>query len=263
MDNIKNKNALVTGAARGLGYKYAEELLRNGANFVAILDLNTSTGEKSAETLEKEFGKGKAKFFPCDVTKDKDVTDSFQKVVDHCKRLDIVINNAGILNDPQWELTIKINVLGVIRCTLAAMEHMGKHNGGSGGTILNISSIVGLCAVASAPIYTASKHAVLGFSRSLQYSYDRSGVRILVMCPGVTYTNLVSNLDDKLLGCLKRLNVPSSVDELPKQTVDNVANALIQLLQKGKNGAICVSEGGEPPYTVDIPHYSKLAVPLN
>ncbi|XP_078052007.1 15-hydroxyprostaglandin dehydrogenase [NAD(+)]-like [Augochlora pura] len=68
MDQIKNMNVLITGAASGIGLSYAQHMLKNGAKTVAILDLPTSPGATSAANLEKEFGKGKAVFFQCDVT---------------------------------------------------------------------------------------------------------------------------------------------------------------------------------------------------
>jgi 15-hydroxyprostaglandin dehydrogenase (NAD) len=266
MYNVQNKTAMITGAATGLGYKYAEILLRNGATKVAIVDLPTSNGQNAAATLENEFGKGRAIFIACDVTKADDFKKTFEKTVDVFGGLDILINNAGIFNecnDKLWEQTIEVNVKAVIRGSMLAFDHMGKHKGGKGGVIVNVSSITGLCPFFYIPMYSASKHAVLGFSQSLAKMYDKTGVRVLIMCPGVTVTELVVNIEDKICESFRDLiDIDAEKGNHPTQTTDNVALAMLDLIQKGENGAAWVSEGGQQPYAVDFPHYSKRSLPV-
>ncbi|EZA55494.1 hypothetical protein DMN91_001992 [Ooceraea biroi] len=261
MDNVQNKIVLITGGATGLGNKFAEILLRNGAKTVAIIDLCTSNGESVAATFENEFGKGRVMFVACDVTKDEDLQKAFKKVISIFQGLDIVINNAGILNDHDWKQTIDINVTAVICSSLLALDHMGKHKGGKGGTIVNIASIFGLSKAGGVPVYCASKHAVVGFSRCLADSYDKTGVRIVTICPGVTTTTLIKNIETKVLDFVDPKLV-SQFYSLPVQTVDDATSAILDLIRKGKNGAVWVREGGLPPYAVDFPHYSKRALPI-
>ncbi|KAI4494058.1 hypothetical protein M0802_009325 [Mischocyttarus mexicanus] len=239
MNKIQNKTALITGAATGLGYKYSEDLLKNGAKSVAILDLASSKGAESAATLEKEFGKNRAIFVPCDVSNAAQFEEAVKKVISVFHTIDIFINNAGILDDVQWEKMININVTGLVRGSYLALDHMGKHNGGKGGTIVNIASIVGVSTeFGPAPVYTATKHAVIGFSRTLRKLEDKTGVRVLIMCPGVTVTNLFVGAENR---------------------VDNVSRAMMDLIQKGENGAVWISEGEKPPYEIAIPSYRELA----
>ncbi|XP_024936996.1 15-hydroxyprostaglandin dehydrogenase [NAD(+)] isoform X2 [Cephus cinctus] len=166
---IKGKTAIVTGAASGIGLQYAHDLLKNDAKKVAILDLPTSNGQNSAAELEKEFGKGSAVFYICDVTNAQQLEDTFKEVINDFKQLDILVNNAGIMNDIRYETMVNLNLLGLIRSTLLALDHMGKHKGGAGGTIVNISSVAGLVGFPEMPIYVATKHAVIGFSQALKY----------------------------------------------------------------------------------------------
>lgn len=257
--DVQNKTVMITGAARGLGYKYAEILLRNGAKRVAVVDLPTSDGQNAVSTLENEFGKGHAVFIACDVTKIDDLEKTFKKVVDSFEGLDILINNAGMLNDKYLDETIDLNVKALIRGSLLAFDYMGKHKGGKGGVIVNIASVVGLHEAYFLPIYSASKYAVLGFSKSLASMYDKTGVRVIIMCPGVTFTALVANISEKLCDSVRAV-IGSEVNEMadyPTQTTDNVAPAMLDLIQKGENGSVWVSEGGQPPYAVDFNHYSK------
>jgi len=254
---------MITGGASGLGYKYAEILLRNGAKSIAMIDLPTSNGQNAAATLENEFGKGRAIFIACNVTKADDLEKTFKKVVDAFKGLDILINNAGILDDYHWEQMIELNVKALIRGSMLAFDHMGKHTGGKGGVIVNIASIVGLHPSSLAPIYTASKHAVLGFSQALANMYEKTGVRVVIMCPGVTLTALFGDMKEKVHDSLRAvMDIYDEFDKYPSQNTDNVGLAMLDLIQKGKNGAAWVSEGGQPPYAVDFPHYSKRALPV-
>ncbi|XP_011062501.1 PREDICTED: 15-hydroxyprostaglandin dehydrogenase [NAD(+)]-like [Acromyrmex echinatior] len=262
MYNVKNKTVMITGAASGLGYKYAEILLRNGVRSVAVIDLPTSNGQNAVSTLENEFGKGRAIFVACDVTKIDDLEKTFKKIVDTFEGLDILINNAGMLNDKCLEETIDLNVKALIRGSMLAFDYMGKHKGGKGGVIVNIASIFGLHPAQAFPIYTASKFAVLGFSQSLASMYDKTGVRVIIMCPGVTITTLITDIDDKVCDSIKAVSNKVGLKKYPSQTIDNVALAMLKLIQKGKNQEAWVSEGGEPPYAVDFPYYSKQSLPV-
>ncbi|XP_039307833.1 15-hydroxyprostaglandin dehydrogenase [NAD(+)]-like [Solenopsis invicta] len=263
MYNVQNKTAMITGAASGIGYKCAEILLRNGAQKVAIVDLPTSNGQNVAATLENEFGNGRAIFIACDVSKTDDLKKTFEKIVNVFGRLDILINNAGVCYENLWEQIIEVNVKAVIRSSIMAFDHMGKHKGGKGGVIVNISSVAGLCPAFFIPIYSASKHAVLGFSQSLSKMYDKTGVRVVIMCPGATLTPLLANVEDKICDSFRDLiDTDAEMDKYPTQTTDNVALAILDLIQKGENGAAWVSEGGQPPYAVDFPHYSKRSLPV-
>ncbi|KAL6266384.1 hypothetical protein P5V15_003239 [Pogonomyrmex californicus] len=265
MYDVQNKTVMITGAARGLGYKYAEILLRNGAKRVAMVDLPTSNGQDAAATLEKEFGKDRAAFYACDVIKAEDLERTFKEIVETFEGLDIIINNAGILDDKHWERMIEVNIKAVICGSLLAMDHMGKHSGGKGGVIVNIASIAGLVPCSFAPIYTATKHAVLGFSQALSHTYDETGVRVLIMCPGSTDTPMAKNFWDRTCELIYGLSeVRNEIGTLKclKQSPDHVALAMLELIQKGENGVAWVSENGEPPYAIDFIHYSKRALPV-
>ncbi|XP_032680013.1 15-hydroxyprostaglandin dehydrogenase [NAD(+)]-like [Odontomachus brunneus] len=262
MDNVQNKTVMITGGAGGLGSEFVKIMLKNGAKNVAIVDLPTTQGRKQATELEDKYGKGRAAFFPCDIADTKEVETTFKKILDAFGELNIVVNNAGLANDRRMEQTMEVNVMSLIRISLLAFDHMGKHKGGKGGAIVNISSIFGLssekCGI---PIYCASKYAVTGFSHSLANFHYISGVRILTLCPGVTLTPLVTDKTHKRALDFVDLNV-FSLENLPQQTPDNVSRALLHLIQKGENGATWVTEDSQPPYAVDFPHYSKRASPV-
>ncbi|XP_046601366.1 15-hydroxyprostaglandin dehydrogenase [NAD(+)]-like isoform X1 [Neodiprion lecontei] len=254
---IQNKIALVTGGANGIGFAHVRELLRNGAAHVAILDLANSKGDESAKKLNAEFGSDRAIFIVCDVTKQQEFEDAFAKVVKEFGGLDIVINNAGIMDDARWELMIEINITAVVRGTLLAFRYMGKDKGGKGGTLVNVASVAGLVPGKPFPIYHGTKHAVIGISRSFghPYHYDKSGVRVLTLCPGGTETQLVTKAGGRMLDMVEQQELFDLLDSIPIQRPESVATGMIEIIKAGKSGSVWMVDNGEPAWEVDIPEY--------
>ncbi|CAN2388704.1 Belongs to the short-chain dehydrogenases reductases (SDR) family [Pristimantis euphronides] len=193
---VNGKVALVTGAAQGIGRAMVEELLNKGAA-LAMVDLNRIAGEQCKASLDEQFGSNRTLFIQCDVTDQKQLKDAFQKTVEHFGRLDILVNNAGVNNEKNWEKTIEVNLISVIRGTYIGLELMNKKNGGQGGVIINISSLAGLTPAAYQPVYSASKHGVIGFTRSIaaMASIGNYGVRVNTVCPAFVDTPLLESID--------------------------------------------------------------------
>ncbi|XP_037620775.1 15-hydroxyprostaglandin dehydrogenase [NAD(+)] isoform X2 [Sebastes umbrosus] len=162
--SLDGKVALVTGGAQGIGRAVVHSLLQSSAK-VAVVDLNKTCGEECKAQLDAEFGEGNCNFIPCDVSNGDALRDAFQSTVDMFGRLDIVINNAGINNEKNWEKTIQVNLTSVIKGTYLALEHMSKEHGKEGGTIINVSSMAAFLHSPHQPVYTATKHGVIGFTR--------------------------------------------------------------------------------------------------
>ncbi|XP_071857429.1 15-hydroxyprostaglandin dehydrogenase [NAD(+)]-like [Bombus fervidus] len=254
--NVKHAIVLIVGGGSGIGCTCAEEFLSSKAEFVGILDLPDSNGRVVADTLGIQHGSHRVDFFACDVTNDEQVNSSFQKIAQLLGSIDILINSAGVLtNGADWQRMIDVNVTGLIRMTLKGIDLMGKHKGGKGGTIVNISSMAGLAPVIYYPIYAATKHAIVGLTNSLALSYNETGVRMMLMCPGRTNTPLITKLYDFENPHLSFLNVNRAVMCLRtagNQPSECVAKAVIRLMEKGGNGSICLVHDGQPPYVVNV-----------
>uniref|UniRef100_A0A8C4SAE3 15-hydroxyprostaglandin dehydrogenase [NAD(+)]-like n=1 Tax=Erpetoichthys calabaricus TaxID=27687 RepID=A0A8C4SAE3_ERPCA len=164
--SLDGKIALITGAIKGIGRAFSEILLKNGAK-VSLLDINTSEGNELKTVFDSAYGEGRTCFIRCDVSSETELNDAFQKTIETFGRLDIICNNAGILDEQDWEKMVSVNLNGVIRGTLLGLKHMKKEEG---GVIVNVSSLAGLGPLPSAPVYTATKHGVVGFSRALAVS---------------------------------------------------------------------------------------------
>ncbi|KAI8480681.1 hypothetical protein Bbelb_415740 [Branchiostoma belcheri] len=208
---LRGKVALVTGAAQGLGRGFTESMLQLGAK-VALLDIKVLDGRKTTKELGLKYGQDKVLFLPCDVTDKGQMESAFQQVLRHFGQLDVVVNNAGVTEQENWELVLDINLRSVIQGTYLGLHHMSRERGGGGGLIINIASMAGLIAMFHGPVYTATKHGVVGLSRSLgirpqifraalstrtpragvgtttPFHFDRTGVRVCALCPTMTDT---------------------------------------------------------------------------
>ncbi|TNN38194.1 15-hydroxyprostaglandin dehydrogenase [NAD(+)] [Liparis tanakae] len=197
--SLTGKTAVVTGAAMGIGRAVTELLLQHGAK-VALLDVNETAGKSLVEVLDKLYGRERTLFLSCDVESEEQIKAAFLKAAETFGGIDILFNNAGVLNEDRWERTVSINLMGVIRGSYAALEHMSKLSGGRGGVIINTSSLAGLGPLPSCPVYTATKHAVVGFTRAMAAASVASGygVRFNALCPGFVQTDLFSAIESNL-----------------------------------------------------------------
>ncbi|XP_039204769.1 15-hydroxyprostaglandin dehydrogenase [NAD(+)] isoform X1 [Crotalus tigris] len=192
--HLKGKVALVTGAAQGIGKAFVEALLEKGCK-VALVDLNADAGKASKGDFDKQYDPQRTIFIPCDVSNEEKFKDAFKNTIQHFGNLDILVNNAGVNDEANWENTVQINLISVIRGTYIGLEYMKIENGGSGGAIINTASLAGLWPVAYQPVYSASKHGVIGFTRSVALAARAKnyGVRINAICPGFVNTPILQS----------------------------------------------------------------------
>ncbi|XP_078122053.1 15-hydroxyprostaglandin dehydrogenase [NAD(+)] [Sander vitreus] len=236
---LNGKIAVVTGAALGIGKAITEILLKNGAK-VALLDVNETAGKSLKEALDKQYGQERTLFLNCNVESEEQLKAAFQKTADNFGGIDILCNNAGILNETTWEKTVSINLVGVIRGTYLALEHMSKLSGGRGGVIVNTASMAGLGPLLSCPVYTATKHGVIGFTRAMAAASTASGygVRFNALCPGFVQTDLFTTISSRL-GQFSHLAEATQklVEKFGLLTVSEVAESLLELVtDETKNG---------------------------
>lgn len=179
---LQGKSALVTGAGRGIGRAVALEFAREGAR-VLVADIDEASGRAVAD----EIGGG-APFQRCDVSDEGDVKAAIDAAVSAYGRLDIMVNNAGVVQR-DWDTTVAVNLSGVYYgCRLAA-ELMAAQNG---GVIVNVASMLGLIGVGMDDPYVASKHGVVGLTKNFAIAYGPRGVRVNCLSPGWIETQMTS-----------------------------------------------------------------------
>lgn len=203
MDRVKNKVAIVTGGAVGIGRAACILLAKEGAK-VAITDINTQEGKNLAALINSNGGI--AEFWKMNTANEKEVMATFKKIAKKFGKINVLVNNAGIagINKPtdqvdekEWDKVININVKGVFFCTKHAIDYMRKAKGGS---IINLSSIYGLIGAPDLPPYHASKGAVTLMTKTDAMLYATDNIRVNSIHPGYIWTPLVEALAKKVKG---------------------------------------------------------------
>ncbi len=190
---LSDRNVIVTGAARGMGFTIAKALFQEGAR-VAIVDIDEKGAMEAAQKLDGGHGRAIGK--RVDVTEKFEVKNLIKEVKGKWGTVDILVNNAGgALNTPyileeieekDWNLVVDVNLKGTFLCCQAVIPEMVKQGG---GIIVNISALAGHWRASLAGVqYTAAKAGVEGLTRQLAYDWGKSGIRVNAVAPTVTLT---------------------------------------------------------------------------
>ncbi|XP_047528133.1 15-hydroxyprostaglandin dehydrogenase [NAD(+)]-like [Vanessa atalanta] len=250
MFDIRNKVVLITGGSIGIGAKVIEFLLDENVKHVANLDIAEDKGIALQNQLNKKYGVNKVKFIKGDVTNQDDLFGAYQTTIKDHGYIDIVINNAGIMNDAKdkYKKEIEVNVTALVSSTLKAMDMMRKDEGGKGGVVMNMSSIAALYQDPLIPIYFGTKSAVLQFSNciGLPEYYDRTGVRVLAICFGATDTSLLSK---EKLGNFDKIVEKKMLDNISNhrlQKAESAARGVVDAIKQGESGSTWLSIADKP-----------------
>ncbi len=208
---MKDKVVLVTGGAAGIGKATALRFAEEGAR-VVICDLNEAAGQESVKELGDD-----AAFYPVNVADRQDVQKWIEDVVARYGRVDVLVNNAGVLRDGQlikfkegqllgqmpeadFDLVISVNLKGVFNCTQAVAPVMA---GRGGGVILNASSVVGLDGNFGQTNYVATKSGVVGMTKVWARELGRFKIRVNAVAPGFISTDMINRMPEKILEGMK------------------------------------------------------------
>jgi NAD(P)-dependent dehydrogenase (short-subunit alcohol dehydrogenase family) len=222
--NVNGKHIVITGGGSGIGAASALILAKRGA-LIGVADLNEENAKRVVSDIQQAGGKG----YPIgvDVTDPEQVKAMFTTALSHSEKIDVIINNAGIdhfpaplteVDDAMFMKNIQVNLAGVWYCMKNALKHMTATGGGH---IINIASVAGLRSAPMISAYSASKHGVIGLTKSAAVEYARANIRVNAVCPSFVDTPMVqgvlSKLDERgqkgLVGAnpMKRLGKPEEI----------------------------------------------------
>ncbi len=211
--NFKDQVVIITGASAGIGKATAEEFAAHGAILI-LADRNEKAGQELTEKLVNQGAT--ATFHPVDVSNLASVESLFDFCIKKYNRLDHLINNAGIANDlcffeaipdEVWHKVIAVNQTGVFYGMRAALKIMREQGGGS---IVNTASAAGIGAAPRMGAYAASKHAVVGMTKTAAHEYGKFNIRINAVCPSVIETEMGTGglVHDPKLYKMMEMSVP-------------------------------------------------------
>lgn len=246
----ENKVVLITGALGGMGQEIVHLLLDRKAK-VALLDIHPDGGA-TFTNISKKYGSDNVLYIRADVSNPTQFEAAFQKTIDTFKHLDIVINNAGILNETDAHKIGSVNLTGTLIGTSLAFERfLPKHKSGDEGVVINMASLSGLILFPGAPLYNATKFGVVALGRSYghEYHYNTTKVRILTLCPGFTETPMVNkDTIDTMVPARYGPLIKTILGQYPIQKVEEVGKMFLRAYEEGVTGSvwsICDGKGGE------------------
>lgn len=240
--DLKGKTVIITGASRGIGRATALAFGEQGANLVLI-----ARNQEKLEEVQKEVENTKALIFPMDVRDGEKIQEVVSQILDEFGRIDVLINNAGVTRDQlllrmkeeDWQEVLDINCKSVFLWSKAVLRSMIRNRTGS---IINISSVVGIAGNSGQTNYAASKAAIIGFSKSLAKEVGSRGIRVNVVAPGFIETDMVHHLSEEYLANAKN-QIP--LGRLGKsEEIAQICLFLASSMASYITGAVIQADGG-------------------
>ena len=199
---LRNKVALITGAARGIGFATAKRFTEEGAK-VMLADLNEGAVMEAVGQLKN------AEPYVLNVTDRASIQRAVNDIISKHQRIDILINNAGITQDArlvkmteeQFDAVIDVNLKGVFNCTQLVVPHMLE---AKKGAIVNASSVVGIYGNFGQTNYSATKFGVIGFTKTWAREFGQKGIRVNAVCPGFIATEMVKAMPENILQSIEQ-----------------------------------------------------------
>jgi NAD(P)-dependent dehydrogenase (short-subunit alcohol dehydrogenase family) len=248
--DLKDKVAVITGGAMGIGEAAARKLAAEGA-VVAIFDTNCEAGEKTAAQIGNSGAS--CDFFACNVSHASEVSRAIEAVVAKYNHIDILVSNAGIqiygdvvsTTEQTWDQLMGVNLKGCFLLSKFAVPHLLKRRDAS---IVVVGSVQGMTAVGNSVAYVAAKHGLLGLTRAMALDYAQKGIRVNCVCPGSVDTPMLrwaASLDpdpEKVIRTCDRMHAMGRIGKS-----EEVADAIVYLASCRSSfitGAALVVDGG-------------------
>ena len=247
--SFKGKVAFVTGAGSGIGRATALAFARAGAS-VTVADISEEGSRETARLIEEQGGRAVA--VKCDVTRAEDVKAALDKTIEAFGRLDFAFNNAGVeqrnagvaeFEEEEWDRIINVNLRGVFLCMKYEIPLMLKQGGGA---IVNTSSGAGVIGIKGGGAYAASKHGVIGLTRSAALDYAAQNVRVNAVAPGYIATPMMDRFTGGAAEGWEQITSEEPIGRVGRP--EEIADAVIWLCSDASSfvvGHALVVDGGQ------------------
>ncbi|XP_023025610.1 15-hydroxyprostaglandin dehydrogenase [NAD(+)] [Leptinotarsa decemlineata] len=251
------KVAVITGGSDGIGFATAQQLLCCKAKHVALIGLDIARGLDAVNTLNCSHGKNKATFIKCDVRNKEAVDDTFLKIKNEFKKVDIIVSAAGIWNEQKWQEQIQTNLIGTINVNLAVQECFRKSN----TVVINIAGLSGIQPFPYSPIFASGSTGIVKLSQSFGHpdNFVRTGIRVVALCAGITSTTLIKDVDQRMLNPEMGKELKEFLKTAICQKPDAVAKAVLEVVKFGATHTVWLVEGSRLLH-LEMPDWRKHCV---
>ncbi|WP_417678480.1 SDR family NAD(P)-dependent oxidoreductase [Roseibium sp.] len=259
--SLENKVAIVTGAARGIGYAVAKRFVMDGAK-VVIADVDDEAGQSAVEDLS---GFGDVMYLHCNVAERLDVRNLVAETLNAFGDIDVLVNNAGIvvgsdfldLEEDDFDRVLSINLKGAFLCSQAVARHMVEkvEGGGAPGAIINMSSINSVVAIPNQIPYCVSKGGINQLTKATSLALAPHGIRVNAIGPGSIMTDMLASVNDDPAARNRILSRTPMLRIGDPSEIASVAAFLASADASYVTGQTIYADGGRLPlnYTVAVP----------
>ncbi|XP_053954190.1 development-specific 25 kDa protein [Anastrepha ludens] len=247
MLDLNGKNVVYVGGFSGVGYQVCRILMKKKISHLIVMARMENM--EMMQKLQAENSSVKVMFIHMNLMDNSSMEQAVKQMMGVIKHIDVLINGAGALADKDMETTMGVNLMGMMTMVMLSMPYMDKMQMGQGGMVMNIASVYGLEPAPAFPVYAAAKHGVVGFTRSMadQHHYQHTGVSFIVVCPGLTTSEMMMNLREKsMMG--EQAYVGEMIEAMNKakqQSPEECAMNMIKAMEMMKNGAIYLCNLGQ------------------
>ncbi|KAH8302697.1 hypothetical protein KR044_009668, partial [Drosophila immigrans] len=241
--DLAGKNVVYLGGFGGIGQKTCNELLERQLKTLAVFDLTLN--EQILNYWQSKYPNTKIFYQKVDITEQCEIEDAYKVASQLMGHFDLVVNGMGFLDDRRIELTIQINLIGVINSCMTALRYMDKSKSGQGGMVVNISSVAGIEPTSLMSVYSASKHGVTAFTRCLAGPFfESTGVSFVTVCPGMTETSMIDDMQNRTI---YKFDIPAELDasKMQRQPAQVCAQNIVKVIKQAKNGSVWRLDVGE------------------
>ncbi|KAI9586970.1 development-specific 25 kDa protein [Glossina fuscipes] len=247
MFNFTGKNVVYVGDFNGVGLQVCYAVVQK-----PIKNLVVCSRTENVEVLKKIQSLNstvKVTFVQANVADRTSVDHAVKEIVQAVGHVDVLVNGTSVLADKDVDTTVAVNLTGVINTTLGLLPFMDKTQSGQGGVVVNVASVYGLEPGPAFSVYTAAKHGVVGFARSManEALYKKTGVAFVCICPGLTTAEVMVNKRDQnnwLKWVPHTDDLWNAVTQSKTQTPEECAVNVVNVMDQMKNGGIYICQQG-------------------